>query len=140
MENELDRLDKLDIIERVDGPTPWVSPIVVVPKKSGDVRICVDMREANKAVQRIKHVMPTIDELITGLNGACVFSILDLKFAYHQLELNPESRYITTFTTHVGLWRYKRLMFGITAAWEIFQNTLSELLHVWSGWLQEYVR
>ena len=128
MENELDRLDKLDIIERVDGPTPWVSPIVVVPKKSGDVRICVDTREANKAVQRIKHVMPTIDELITDLNGACVFSTLDLKSAYHQLELNPESRYITTFTTHVGLWRYKRLMFGINAASEIFQNTLSELL------------
>ena len=128
VENELDRLDKLYIIERVDGPTPWVSPIVVVPKKSGDVRICVDTREANKAVQRIKHVMPTIDELITDLNGACVFSTLDLKSAYHQLELNPESRYITTFTTHVGLWRYKRLMFGINAASEIFQNTLSELL------------
>ena len=128
VENELDRLDKLDIIERVDGPTPWVSPIVVVPKKSGDVRICVDMREANKAVQRIKHVMSTIDELITDLNGTCVFSTLDLKSAYHQLELNPESRYITTFTTHVGLWRYKRLMFGINAASEIFQNTLSELL------------
>ena len=77
VENELDRLDKLDIIERVDGPTPWVSPIVVVPKKSGDVRICVDMREANKAVQRIKYVMPTIDELITDLNSACVFSTLD---------------------------------------------------------------
>ena len=47
VEKELERLERLDIIERVEGPTPWISPIVVVPKKSGEVRICVDMREAN---------------------------------------------------------------------------------------------
>ena len=47
VEKELERLGRLDIIERVEGPTPWISPIVVVPKKSGEVRICVDMREAN---------------------------------------------------------------------------------------------
>ena len=104
VEKELCRHEKLDIIERVNGPTPWVSPIVVVPKKSGAVRICVDMREANKAVPRTNHVMPTIDELITYLNGSSVFSTLDLNSAYHQLELCPESRYITTFTTNVGLW------------------------------------
>jgi hypothetical protein len=51
---------KLDIIEKVDGPTPWISPIVVVPKKSGEVRICIDMRKANQAVKREKHLMPTI--------------------------------------------------------------------------------
>ncbi|CAB3986642.1 Retrovirus-related Pol poly from transposon [Paramuricea clavata] len=124
------RLEALDIIEQVDGPTPWVSPIVVVPKKSGEIRLCVDMREANKAVQREKHPMPTVDELITDLNGAIVFSTLDLASGYHQLELHPESRHITTFTTHVGLRRYKRLMFGINAASEIFQNAIANLLVV----------
>ena len=128
VERELERLEKLDIIEKVDGPTPWVSPIVVVPKKSGEVRICVDMREANKAIQREKHVMPTIDDLISDLNGATVFSKLDLSSGYHQFELEPESRQITTFSTHVGLRRYKRLMFGINAAPEIFQNAIEELL------------
>ncbi|CAB4019572.1 Hypothetical predicted protein [Paramuricea clavata] len=72
--------------------------------------------------------MPTHDELITGLNGATVFSTLDLTSGYHQLELEPESRRITTFSTHVGLRRYKRLMFGINAASEIFQNSIAELL------------
>jgi len=48
VEKELKRLEKLDIIETVEGPTPWISPTVVVPKKSGEVTICVDMREANK--------------------------------------------------------------------------------------------
>ena len=128
VEKELQRLEDLDIIETVDGPTPWVSPVVVVPKKSGEIRLCVDMREANKAVQREKHLMPTMDELITDLNGATVFSTLDLASGYHQLELDTESRHITTFTTHVGLRRYKRLMFGINAAPEIFQNAIAELL------------
>jgi hypothetical protein len=128
VEQELKRLEQLDIIEAVDGPTPWVSPIVVVPKKSGEIRICVDMREANKAIGREKHLMPTLDDLIADLNGAAGFSTLDLASGYHQLTLAPESRYITTFSTHVGLRRYKRLMFDINAASEIFQNAIAELL------------
>ena len=129
VETELERLERLDIIERVQGPTPWVSPIVVVPKKEGNgVRLCIDMREANRAIQREKHPMPTIDDLITDLNGSKMFSKLDMTNAYHQLELDEDSRMITTFTTHVGLRRYKRLLFGVNTAAEIFQKTISELL------------
>ena len=54
VEKELERLERLDIIERVEGPTPWISLIVVGPKESGEMRICVDMGEANKAVKREK--------------------------------------------------------------------------------------
>lgn len=130
VEQELKKLEALDIIEKVDGPTPWVSPIVVTPKpkKPGDIRLCVDMRRANTAIQRERHVTPTIDDMILDLNGAKVFSKLDLNAGYHQLELHPESRNITTFSTHVGLRRYKRLSFGISSAAEVFQNTLSTAL------------
>ena len=128
VEKELERLERLDIIERVEGPTPWISSIVVVPKKSGEVRICVDMRDANKAVKRGKHLMPTIDDLIADLNGAIHFSTLDLSSGYHQLELEPESRFVTTFSTHVGLRRYKRLPVGMNAASEIFQESIKEIL------------
>ena len=128
VEKELNRLEKLDIIETVEGPTPWISPIVVVPKKSGEVRICVDMREVDKAIKREKHFMPSIDDLIADLNGTTHFSTLDLSSGYHQLELAPESRYVTTFSTHVGLRRYKRLPFGINAASEIFQEAIREIL------------
>ena len=72
--------------------------------------------------------MPTIDDLVADLNGASVFSKLDLSSGYHQLELEPEGRHITTFSTRVGLRRYKRLMFGIYAASEIFQNAIEEIL------------
>ena len=71
--------------------------------------------------------MPTID-LIVDLNSATVLSKLDIKNAHHQLKLDEASRYITTFTTFVGLRRYKRLLFGVNAAVEIFQNEISEIL------------
>ena len=126
-------LERLDVIEKVTGPTPLVSPIVVVRKSSGQVRLCVDMREANKAVKREKHLMLTIDDLVADLNCVTVFSKLDLSSGYHQLELEPESHHITPFSTHVGLRRYKRLMFGINAASEIFQNAIEEILTALPG-------
>ena len=72
--------------------------------------------------------MPTIDELINDLNGANVFSKLDLRAGYHQLELHEDSRYITTFSTHIGLYRYKRLNFGICSASEIFQEAIHNVI------------
>ena len=72
--------------------------------------------------------MPTIDDLTHTLNGATVFSKLDLRAAYHQLTLAPESRYITTFATHHGLWRYKCLNFGTNSTSEIFQKKIQSLL------------
>ncbi|GFR73036.1 retrovirus-related Pol polyprotein from transposon 297 [Elysia marginata] len=128
-EAELKRLEKQDIIENAEGPTPWVSPIVVIPKKTGGVRLCVDMRRANEAIKRERHPMPTLEEVINELNSSKFFSRLDLKQAFHQLELSEESRHITTFATHVGLRRYKRLMFGINAAPELFQHHLNQILH-----------
>ncbi|XP_033115251.1 uncharacterized protein LOC117115521 [Anneissia japonica] len=50
LENKLDELEKLDVIEKTDGPTPWVSPVVVVPKGDNDIRLCIDMRRANEAI------------------------------------------------------------------------------------------
>jgi hypothetical protein len=130
VDEELQRLEKEDIIEKVTGPTEWVSRIVTPPKpkKPSEIRICVDMREANKAVIRTRHVTPTIDELVADLHGATVFSKIDLRSGYHQLELDPGSRDITTFSTHSGLYRYKRLIFGLSSAAEIFQHTIQELI------------
>ena len=86
------------------------------------------MREANKALGREKHPMPTVDDLIADLNNSTVFSKMDLTNAYHQLELKESSRYITTFSTHAGLRRYKGLLFGVNAASETFQRTIADLL------------
>jgi len=129
VEKEIATMLKDDIIEEINKEsTPWVSPIVTPPKKNGDVRICVDMRMANKAIERERHPMPTIDELIHDLNGSNVFSKMDLKAGYNQLVLEEESRPITTFSTHIGLFRYKRLNFGTNSASEVFQKTISSII------------
>ena len=130
VETEIYRLRDLDIIERADGPTPWVSPIVVAPKPKNpnEVKLCVDMRLANRAIRRERHPQPTIDDIQNRLNGSTVYSKLDLKSGYHQLVLDEKSRYITTFSTHIGLWRYKRLNFGISSASEVFQSVIEHVI------------
>ena len=90
---------------------------------------CVDMRDANRAIRQT-HVTPTTKELelVSDLNGATVFGKTDRRSGYHQLELDPESRYITTFSTHVVLYRYKRRLFGLNSAAEVFQHTIREVI------------
>ncbi|PFX12923.1 Uncharacterized protein K02A2.6 [Stylophora pistillata] len=126
---KLDELLRLDIIEEVpEGPSGWISPLVVVPKGDGDVRVCVDMRRANEAIVRERHPIPTVEELLHDLNGSTMFSKIDLKWGFHQILLSEESRHITTFVTHRGLYRYKRLMFGVTSAPEKYQQIIRDVL------------
>ena len=86
---KLRELDKLDIIESVEGPTPWVSPLVAVPKSNSEVRVCVDMRRADEAIIREGYPIATLEEKVHALAGATVFSKLDLRLGYRQI--HPES-------------------------------------------------
>ena len=74
----------------------WVSPIVVVQKGHdvSDIRLCVDMRQANAAIIRQRFPIPTVDEVLQDLNQSKIFSRIDIKMAYHEIELKPESREI----------------------------------------------
>ena len=121
-------LESQGIIEPVSvgTSTPWVSPVVIIPKNDDTVRLCVDMRMPNRAIKRERYPSPTVDDLIHALNGATVFSKFDLRSGYHQLVLSEESRSITTFVTHKGIMRYKRLNFGTSSASEIFQHAISQ--------------
>ena len=62
-----------------------VSPLVIIPKKNGGVRLCIDMRRANKAINRERHPSPTVDDLVDNLNGATVFTKLDMRQGYYQV-------------------------------------------------------
>ena len=128
VEMKINQLLEADIIEKVEEPSEWVSPIVVVPKSNEEVRVCVDMRRVNEAVMRERHPIPTVDETLQEMTQSKVFSKIDLKEAYHQLELHPDSRPITTFVTHCGLFRYKRLCFGINTAAEIAQHEVHKII------------
>lgn len=84
-----DKIDKMiaqDIVEKVTGPSKWISPLVVVPRNNSDeIRICVDMRRANEAVERENHPMPTFEDFLPHLNKAKMFSKIDVKNAFHQV-------------------------------------------------------
>ena len=128
IENELKRLVDNDIIEPVREATPWVSPLVPVRKANGSLRLCVDYRELNKNIVRERQVLPTVEEITAELEGATMFSVLDAESGFHQLLLSEESRPLTTFSSHCGLYRFKRLPFGVTCAPEIFQRVVSDIL------------
>lgn len=130
--DEIKRLEEAGVIERINA-SEWVSPIVVVQKKDGSIRMCVDLREANKAVVIDSYLLPHIEELLNALHGAQRFSKLDLAAAYHQVPLHPDSRDLTAFITHEGLFRFKRVCFGLASAPATFQQMMAKILQGCKG-------
>ena len=131
--DEIDKMLDLDIIEPSPGPTTWCSPLHVVTNKDGNSRICIDLRKANTAVKRTRFPIPTLDDVLDKVAGSKIFSKIDLRKAYHQIELDEKSRDITTFVCSKGLFRYKRLVFGISSAFEQFQRIIGGLFNRESG-------
>jgi len=87
VKEELDRMEKLGVIRKAEEPTEWVSSLVVVEKPNGNVRLCLDPRDLNKAIQREHYPMKTVEEVAAELSGAKVFSVLDLHLAFGILSL-----------------------------------------------------
>ncbi len=128
---EIKKQLEMNILERVTddmGPTPWVANIVPVMKGENEVRIVVDNRAQNKAIRRTHYPTRTIEELIYEMNGAKIFSKLDIIKAFHQFMLEDAQRYLTTITTHEGLLRYTRLHMGISCATEVFTEHVRRIL------------
>lgn len=97
--------------------------MVPIIKKNGELRLCIDMRKTNEAIIRELYPLPVFLDTVKGSKW---FSTLDIKSAYHQIELAEESRDITTFVTDMGL--YKQLMFGISCVPEMFQRIIRSVL------------
>lgn len=90
--------------------------------------MCADLREVNKAVITDCYPLPHIDEMLTSLRGATVFSTIDLANAYYQLPLHDDSRDITAFITHNGLFRFCRVPYGLASAPSAFQKMMATIL------------
>ena len=122
IENDLKRLQQSGVVESVKY-SDWATPIVPVPKPDGSVRICGDFKiTINPVLQIDKHPIPKPEDLLTVLAGGQKFSKLDLSQAYQQMLLDLEDRKYTTINTHLGLFQYKPLPFGIALAPAIFQS------------------
>ncbi|XP_064464578.1 uncharacterized protein K02A2.6-like [Ornithodoros turicata] len=116
-----------NIIAPVTEPSEWVHPIVVVTKKNGAVRLCLDPRNLNKALKRQHYPIPVAEELFASLDGSTVFSVLDAKSALWQLTLDEPSSRLCTFTTPRGRYRFLRVPFGLANAPELFQQAIDRV-------------
>ena len=102
LKETLEELVQQDILAPVTEPTEWISLMVIMPKKEGKLRICLDPKDLNQAIQREHYPLPTIDEIATRLHGAKVFTVLDVRQGFWHVPLDEKSSLLTTFNTPFG--------------------------------------
>ena len=112
----------------VESESPWCSPTVLVKKKDGSMRICVDYRRVNEVTVKDSYPIPKIEEILNQLGGNTVFTTLDLASGYHQVSVKKEDRGKTAFCTDRGLFEYVVMPFGLTNAPATFQRLMERVL------------
>ena len=131
---------KIDVLEKVTEPTEWVNSFVIVEKVidssnahspnhtiKKSIRLCIDPKDLNEALEREPYYSRTIDELISMFAGAKVFTIVDMDKGYWQVVLHPESRKLTCMVFDIGRYQFKRLPMGSEVASNIFQRILDSV-------------
>ena len=137
---EVERLVKIDVLEPVTEPTEWVNSFVVVEKVidssnahsphhsiKKSIRLCIDPKDLNEALEREPYYSRSIDELISMFAGAKVFTIVDMDKGYWQVVLHPDSRKYTCMAFDIGRYQFKRLPMGSKVASDIFQRMLDSV-------------
>lgn len=128
VEAELESLEKKGVITKVEH-AEWGTPIVPVDKPDGSVRICADYKvTVNKVIKDFNYPIPRIEEIYAQMNGGKYFCTLDLSKAYLHLEMDDESSLLQSLSTHKGVYRVNRLMFGVKVAPTKFQQFMDRVL------------
>lgn len=125
---EIQRMVDNEIVEPVSEPTEYCAPLVVVGKKDGKVRLCVDLKKLNQNLVKERHWIPAADEILPKLSGMKVFSKLDASSGFWSIPLHPDSSSLTTFLTPFGRYRFRRMPFGVTVGPEVYQKHMDNLL------------
>ena len=128
IEEELDRLERIGVIEKV-AYSRSATPLVCVPKKDGRIRLCGDYKDTlNQVLNVEQYPLPKPEDLFATLAGGDKFTVLDLTQAYQQLLLDDNSRQYVTVNTHRSLYRYTRLPYEVASAPTIFQRVMDTIL------------
>ena len=133
LHSELDRLQALGVVEKIDRPKDWVSCPITVKKSNGNVRICLDPKPLNRALKRSHYPVPTLTDILPELTKARIFTLADVRNGFWDVQLDCASSDLTTFNTPFGRYCWRRLPFGISPAPEIFQRKLHEALEGLDG-------
>lgn len=128
MSRELDRMIKLDVVEKSNSP--WCQPIVLTKKKNGKDRLCIDCRELNRVTTKSKYALPRIEQILSRLGKAKYITSIDLQDAYWQIPLQKDSRSKTAFIIPGrGMWQFKVVPFGLTTSAQAMQRLMDSLFN-----------
>ena len=126
---ELQRMEKLGVIRKIDKPTEWCHPIVVVNKPNGDIRLCIDLTKLNAAVERELHHLESVEETMAKLGNECVYMTkIDANSGYWQIPLDESSQELTTFITPIGRFCSTRGPYGLNSMQEIFGKKMDVVI------------
>jgi hypothetical protein len=134
LKKQLEELENKGFIQ--SSVSPWGAPVLFVKKKDGNLRLCVDYRELNKVTIKNKYPLPRIDDLFDQLQGAKIFSKIDLQSGYHQLKIKMEDVPKTAFRTRYGHYEYLVMPFGLTNAPPTFMDLMNR---VFKPYLDQFV-
>ena len=125
-ENEIKLMAEKELIE--PSTSPWSSPVIIIPKKTGGIRFCIDYRKLNKVTIQDSQALPRIDDSLDALGGAKWFSTLDLKSGFHQIGIREEDKPKTAFCIPGGgLWQFKVMPFGATTSPAVFERLMERV-------------
>ena len=123
LKGEVEKLQKIKAIK--PSTSPFASPTILVKKKDGTMRLCIDYRKPNSITKKDAHPLPRIEDIFDTLSGSKFFSTLDLAMGYHQVEVRPEDREKTAFSTPFGLFQFNVMPFGLATAPATFMRLMT---------------
>lgn len=129
LKETIEDLEKKEILAKVEGPSDWVHPLVLVRKPNGKIRICMDPKYLNEAIKREYCTIETFEEIASKLVGASYFSTLDATNGFYQIPLDAPSANLCTVGTPFGRYKFLRLPYGIKSAPEVFHHCFKNIFN-----------